>query len=72
MIDGRTNARNFIKDRIEYMDIHDSIVVAGTVTLIQALEANMTVYEFMKQINKFFDDSFDIEDYNIGDENWEE
>lgn len=69
---GREETYKFIKDRIEYMDIHNSIVVSGTVTLNDAIEQDMTVYQFMKLMMNYFDDSFDIEDYNKGDEDIQE
>ena len=72
IITGRTEAYNFIKNRAEILDIHNSIVVAGTVTLLEALESGMNVYEFMKHMRQYFNDGFDIEDYNIGDNNKEE
>ena len=62
---GRRAAYDYIKEDIKNMDIHKStILVEGL-----PLERRVTVYEFMKHIQEknFFEDSFDIEDYNIGD-----
>lgn len=61
---GRTAVYEFIKGMIDYIDIHESKVLVETLTLDKAI----TVYEFMVGVSQFYpDDTFDIEDYNIGD-----
>ena len=63
-VTGRPAAWEMIKSMIEYLDIHESLVLVEGVKLENA----KTVYEFMKYAEVFFpDDSFDIEDYNYGD-----
>ncbi len=68
-LQGRTATYNFIKGMIDYIDIYESRVLVETVTLVDALN----VYEFMKQVSKYINDtSFDIEDYNYGDSSIED
>lgn len=65
VVTGRKNAYEYIKGIVEYLDIHDSKVMVDNVPYAKAI----SVYEFMKLMsNHFMEDSFDIEDYNIGDE----
>ena len=59
---GRTEARKYIIDVIPDLDIFESYVLVEGVVL----ENRVTVYEFMKHMENYFDDGFDIEDYNIG------
>ena len=62
---GRTETYEFIKNIIESLDIHESKVIVETVTLKEMI----SVYEFMKHISMLLEDtSFDIEDFNIGDD----
>lgn len=63
VIIGRTNTREFIKNMIECLDIHESKVLVETVPYEDA----KSVYEFIKLMESFYNDGFDIEDYNIGD-----
>lgn len=65
IVTGREAAYEFIKTMVECIDIHKSKVLVDTVSYNKAA----TVYEFMKYIGdkNFFNDTFDIEDYNIGD-----
>ena len=71
---GRTRTYESIKLEIEAgIDIHDSLVIVETITLAQALsedkpKSRMSVYNFMKHMQEsgYFDDTFDIEDYNNG------
>lgn len=61
---GREAMYEFIKNMVECLDIHRSIVLTDNVPYKNAI----SVYEFMKYIKRYFEnDSFDIEDYNIGD-----
>ena len=64
-IKGRTETRNRIIADLEVgdVDIHKSrVLVEGA-----PLEDSITLYSFMKHIETYFEDSFDIEDYNTGD-----
>lgn len=64
VIIGRTNTREFIKNMIECLNIHESKILVDTIPYEEAL----SVYEFMKAMEIHYSDGFDIEDYNIGDE----
>lgn len=59
-IKGRTNIYEFIKNMIECIDIHESLVLSESVKISDAI----SVYKFMKTFEEYFKDSFDIEDYN--------
>lgn len=62
-ITGRTEVRSYIVCNIDELDIHESkILVEGVI-----LENMISVYEFMKHVEIHFNDGFDIEDYNSGD-----
>lgn len=64
-ITGRTALRKFIIGIVEYMDIHKSkVLVEGNL-----VEDALSVYKFMKLMSDrgYYEDSFDIEDYNKGD-----
>lgn len=67
---GRTEAYERIKQYIELLEIHDSYV------LVEGLpsERRITVYQFMRHIQdkEFYNDSFDIEDYNTGSDEEEQ
>jgi hypothetical protein len=63
---GRTETFNFIKNMIESINIHDSLVLSENNTLKNII----SVYEFMKYLRDndlIYDKTFDIEEYNIGD-----
>lgn len=64
IVKGREATYEFVKGMIENLDIHKSVIMVDNVPYSKAI----TIYEFMKYIKRFFEeDSFDIEDYNIGD-----
>lgn len=63
VLKGRTATYNFIKNIIEYTDIHESKVVIDDVPYDESL----SIYEFMIVMKNYFHDAFDIEDYNVGD-----
>ena len=64
--EGRKEAFDFIKDIVEYIDIHESKVLTDNVSYNEAA----SVYEFMKYVSSIIEeDSFDIEDYNYGYDN---
>lgn len=82
--DGRTNCYEFIRNNIEDIDIHESVIITETKQLdsetsvmkyfMMALKDTITVYDFVKHIEKDYNDSFDIEEYNyaISDRNEKE
>lgn len=64
IIKGRKETYEFIKGIIENLDIHKSKIMVDNVPFSKAI----TIYNFMKYMERYFqEDSFDIEDYNIGD-----
>ncbi len=64
VITGRRATYEFIKNIIENIDIHRSIVMVDNLPYNKSI----SIYNFMTYIKRFFEeDSFDIEDYNIGD-----
>lgn len=63
---GRTEAYNYIKDNIDYIDIEHSFILVESLPL----EKRASIYAFMKHVGDFYEDSFDIEDYIKGD--WDE
>ena len=62
---GRTAAYEYLKQYIELIEIHDSFVLVEGIPS----ERRITVYQFLRHIQDkgFYNDSFDIEDYNTGD-----
>lgn len=63
VIEGRLETFEFIKGMVEYLDIHESKVLTGTVGYDKAI----SVYDFMKYVSSIIEEnSFDIEDYNVG------
>ena len=65
-VKGRTATYDLIKTLIDDIDIDESYVLVEGVSL----EDRVTVYEFMRHMKMHFfqDDTFNIEDYNQGDE----
>lgn len=57
---GRTSTYEFVKSIIEDIDIHNSKVLVEDMTLQDA----GSVYEFCKYMQNFYNDGFDVEDYN--------
>ena len=64
IFEGRTAARDFIKEVAPYIDIHETLILTEGV----ALEKSISAYTFMKHIEGSYDDGFDIEDFNKGDD----
>lgn len=60
---GRTEARDFIKDNIDVIDFEKSFVLVETVSLNE----RKSIHAFMKHIEPFYNDGFDIEEYIRGD-----
>ena len=69
-VTGRTAAYECIKTNIDGCNIHDSFILVEGLPL----ERCVSVYEFMRHVKEkgYFEDSFDIEDYNNGYEESEE
>lgn len=63
---GRTEAYEYIKSNIDYIDLEHSFVLVESVTLSE----RKSIYAFMKYAGEFYSDGFDIEDYIKGD--WDE
>lgn len=66
IITGRTATYERIKESIEYIDFELSFVLVETLTLSD----RKSIYAFMKYVQDFYNDGFDIEDYIKGD--WSE
>lgn len=66
LIIGRTELYETIKNSIEYIDLDRSFVLVESAKL----ENRKSIVAFMKYAERFFEDSFDIEDYIKGD--WDE
>jgi hypothetical protein len=60
---GRTAAYEYIKERIEYINLDESFVLVETLKLAD----RKSIYSFMKYAQDFFEDNFDIDDYIKGD-----
>lgn len=58
--EGRDATREFIKTVVDEIDIKTGLILVDNVTLAESL----SIYKFMKVIQKYYDDGFDIEDYN--------
>ena len=66
IIIGRTNTYEYIKENIDVIDLDHSFVLVEVLTLAD----RKSIYVFMKHVGKFYEDTFDIEDYVKGD--WDE
>ena len=67
IVEGRTEAYEYIKDMIEEIDISRSFILVET----EKLNTRKSIYAFMKYVERFYEgDSFDIDDYVRGD--WSE
>ena len=63
---GRTEAREYIKSCIDYIDFEHSFVLVESCIFAD----RKSIYAFMKHIEGFYEDGFDIDDYVRGD--WSE
>lgn len=59
VLEGRTKTRDWIKDMAEYLDINNSKVLTDGVKY----DDSLSVYDFMKAMEQYFQDGFDIEDH---------
>ena len=67
IVNGRTAARDVIKDNIEWIKFDTSFVLVETLTM----NDRVSIYNFMKHIEPMYpDDPFDIDEYLKGD--WSE
>ena len=66
IVTGRTDAYEFIKNCIEFINFEESFILVESCTLAQ----RKSIYAFMKYAEQFYEDSFDIDDYVKGD--WSE
>jgi len=66
LVKGRTNARDEIKDMIDYIDFETSFILVESCTLNE----RKSIYAFMKHIESLYNDGFDIDEYIKGD--WSE
>ena len=66
IVTGRSEAREMIINAMDYIDFERSFVLVESCTLLDRI----SIYAFMKHIEQFFADGFDIDDYVSGD--WSE
>ena len=66
IVTGRSEAREMIIDAIDYIDFEHSFVLVESCVLAD----RKSIYTFMKHIEQFFNDGFDIDSYIKGD--WSE
>lgn len=66
IVKGRTEAYEYVKNNIDYIDMEYSFILVESLTLAD----RKSIYAFMKYAGEFYEDSFDIEDYIKGD--WDE
>lgn len=64
--EGRSEAREYIKTCVDYIDFERSFVLVESCVLAD----RKSIYTFMKHIEQFYNDGFDIDDYVRGD--WSE
>lgn len=60
---GRTEAYEYIKSNIDLIDLERSFILVETLPL----DKRQSIYAFMKHVEEFYSDNFDIEDYIKGD-----
>ena len=66
IVTGRRAAYEKIVESIEYIDLENSFILVETCTL----KDRKSIYTFMKYMENFYNEGFDIEDYVRGD--WSE
>lgn len=66
IVEGRTEAYEYIKDSIEYIDLEKSFILVENLPLAK----RKSIFAFMKYVQDNYEDGFDIEDYIKGD--WDE
>lgn len=66
IITGRTNAYEYLKDNIDFINFDESFILVESCTL----EQRKSIYAFLKHVEQFYEDSFDVDDYVKGD--WSE
>lgn len=63
LIRGRTSLYEYVKNNIEWINLEESFVMVSTATL----DERQSIVAVIKHIKKYFNDSFDIDDYIKGD-----
>lgn len=63
LLRGRTSAYELIKNEIDNIDLEESFILVESAKLCN----RKSIYAFMKHVEQFYQDSFDIEDYVSGD-----
>lgn len=66
ILEGRTDAYEYIKNNIEYIDLDTSFILVENLPLAK----RKSIFAFMKYVQDNYEDGFDIEDYVNGD--WDE
>ena len=66
ILEGRTDAYEYIKANIEYIDLDKSFILVENLPLSK----RKSIFAFMKYVQDNYEDGFDIEDYVNGD--WDE
>lgn len=66
VVEGRTEAYEYIKDNIEYIDLEKSFILVENLPFAK----RKSIFAFMKYVQDNYEDNFDIEDYVHGD--WDE
>lgn len=66
--DGRKATYDYLKLIVENIDVIESKVVSNNINFTEAI----SVYEFVKFVSSMLDDTYNIDDYVIGDEIYEE
>ena len=65
VITGRTFVREFLIERISEIDIESSYVLVEDVPFKDSFSNQVTVYKFLKTVQKYYKDGFDVDDYYI-------
>jgi hypothetical protein len=66
VLECRTDAYEYIKSNIEYIDLEKSFILVENLPLAK----RKSIFAFMKYVQDNYEDGFDIEDYVKGD--WDE
>ena len=63
ILDGRTEAYEYIKNAIHWIDFENSFILVENLTLNE----RKSIYAFMKHVQDNYDDGFDIDEYITAD-----
>ena len=64
VITGRSFVREFLIERLDEIDIESSYVLLEDISFKDTFANQVTVYRFLKLVQKYYDDGFDIDDYH--------